>query len=50
MCFARSLMPTLADDFVAVGEHAADTGIRLRRVQAEFGQAQRARHMRVIDA
>jgi len=42
--FAGSGMPPLADYLAIAHQHAAHARIRIRRIQAQFGQFQRARH------
>ena len=48
MRLAGTLVPALADDFVAVRDHAADARIGLRGEQTLLGQAQRTRHVTMV--
>ena len=42
-----AVMPALSDD-TSPCQHTAEARVRLRRIQAQLGQAQRARHVRAI--
>ena len=46
---AGALVPAFADDLFAMSDHAADARIGLRRMQTEIGEAQRARHVGMIN-
>jgi len=48
MLAAGALVPALADDLAVLRQYAADHGIRPGGVRTTFGQAQRARHQRVV--
>jgi hypothetical protein len=48
MRFARTLMPTLADDFILLRDYTANTGVWPTGIHAPFRQPQSQGHAGVI--